>query len=345
VWVALNLTSFSGTFKNLGWPFRKSSAIWHVWLAGPSRFWWAGPIWLVLIGSVPLQGEYATDIEHGHLTCTTCIASIAGGISTDLTSRSLVLNLNPPGFQPIRCSWTRNTVSCFCRKRIKIYYNTDHGLDTLGSMPTLQEDDDTADVCPLVGKKLDQDEDEDEDVTDDEDDKDDGDEDEPEGHKDGSEKDDVERRDHRDGDIRLSGALLYCFIFSSLIAMFPHPTACPLQQSCHIKPQPLLLQHLTIQLQCIQALQVPQCVQALQLLFKQELQHLHTLHHLSIPFLRHQLHFNPHPPIAIYSISFYLRMNLALWGPNWTWCSSQDLWTRFRSSDKSCWPPNGTLMA
>jgi len=125
----------------------------------------------------------------------------------------------------------------------------------LGSMPTLQEDDDTADVCPLVGKKLDQDEDED--VTDDEDDKDDGDEDEPEGHKDGSEKDDVERRDHGDGDIRLSGALLYCFIFSSLIAMFPHPTACPLQQSRHIKPQPLLLQHLTIQLQCIQACKYP----------------------------------------------------------------------------------------
>jgi len=183
-------------------------------------------------------------------------------------------------------------------------------------MPTLQEDDDTADICPLVGKKLDQDEDED--VTDDEDDKDDGDEDEPEGHKDGSEKDDVERRDHGDGDIRLSGALLYCFVFSSLVAMFPHPTACLLQQSCHIKPQPPLLQHLTIQLQCIQALQVPQCVRALQLLFKWELQHLHTLRHLSIPFPRHRLHFNPRPPIAIYSISFYLRRNLALWGPNWT---------------------------
>jgi len=184
-------------------------------------------------------------------------------------------------------------------------------------MPTLQEDDDTTDICPLVGKKLDQDEDEDEDVTNDKDDKDDGDEDEPKGHKDGSEKDDVERRDHGDGD-RLSGALLYCFVFSSLVAMFPHPTACPLQQSRHIKPQPLLLQHLTIQLQCIQALQVPQCVQVLQLLFKRELQHLHTLHHLSIPFPWHRLRFNPHPPVAIYSISFYLRRNLALWGPNWT---------------------------
>jgi len=44
-------------------------------------------------------------------------------------------------------------------------------------------------------------------------------------------------------------------------------------------------------------LQVPQCVRALQLLFKQELQHLHTLHHLSIPFPWHRLHFNPCPPL------------------------------------------------
>ena len=154
-------------------------------------------------------------------------------------------------------------VSHFCHKSIKIHYNTDHGLDMLESMLTSQEDDNVpASIHPPVGKNLDKVKDGDDDnVTDDEDNKDDGDEDNLEGQKDGNEKDDREddgKRDCEDaGDIRLSGVLLYCFVFSSLIAMFSHPTARPLQQSCHISLQPPLLQHLTIQLQCIQALQVP----------------------------------------------------------------------------------------
>ena len=215
------------------------------------------------MGSVPLQGEYATDIEHGHLTGTTCTASIAGRIRVDFILHNLVLNSNPPGFQLIHCSWTQSMVSHFCHKSIKIHYNTDHGLDMLESMLTSQEDDNIpASIHPPVGKNLDKVKDGDDDnVTDDEDNKDDGDEDNLEGQKDGNEKDDREDDGERDcgdaGDIRLSGVLLYCFVFSSLIAMFPHPTACPLQQSRHILLQPLLLQHLTIQLQCIQALQVP----------------------------------------------------------------------------------------
>ena len=194
-------------------------------------------------------------------------------------------------------------------------------------MPTSQEDNNVpASIHPPVGKNLDKVKDgDDDDVTDDEDNKDDGDEDDLEGQKDGNEKDDREDDGERDcgdagdaGDIRLSGVLLYCFIFSSLVAMFPHPTACPLQQSRHISLQPPLLQHLTIQLQCIQALQVPRCIRALQLPSKWSLQHLHTLQHLSIPFSRHRLHFYLLPPVAIHSISFNLHKNFALWGLNWT---------------------------